>query len=144
MGKRFSGTIVCEAGSDAAEALGTAFLHADILSMSYQSADISWESKVLVVGSHQDMHFLNNKGTVTFDLAEAVIKAPKPKWYDRYRGYVIRDAERGASYIGSYTGRSWVTEKKNAERFTKQEAMNFIQDPGSSLREGKFVIEDVV
>jgi hypothetical protein len=69
----------------------------------------------------------------------------KLEWNTVYRGYIIRDKERGASYIGSYTGRSWVTEKRNAERFTKQEALEFLEaEYHHGLDESQLIIEDAI
>ena len=63
------------------------------------------------------------------------------KFEDIYRGYVIREERHEGYFIGPDTDRYRVTQRNWAVRFTKAEALEYIQN-GCFCREGKFVIED--
>ena len=137
--EKFSGTIEVDADSDTAKILHEAFYNGKRLLIMYG------ETKVGEAGLYSfdlGTNFVNCTRTVSCEFRELPKVESKPEWDDIYRGYVIRDTDAGSGYIGSFKGRSWVTEKKNAERFTKQEALNLIQDPCSNLGEGSFTIEE--
>jgi hypothetical protein len=166
--EKFSGTIEVAADSDTAEILHQAFHNGTRLWIQSGGSD-DWVGEVGISSFSINDAFSHRTISCEFrelpkyrpddplrqtikDYEEALRKSfeekwmpkktkPKPEWDDVYRGYVIRDTDAGSGYIGSFKGRSWVTEKKNAERFTKQEALDLIQDPCSNLGEGSFTIE---
>ena len=67
----------------------------------------------------------------------------KPQWEDVYRGYVIRHYHPPGVFIGLTSELRRVVKRKNAARFTKQEALDYIvRGEFCSDGGGPFVIED--
>lgn len=62
-------------------------------------------------------------------------------WDDVYRGYVIREKRVEGLFVGPTSDLYRVKFRAMASRFTKKEAINYMQE-GEFCKEGYFVIED--
>jgi hypothetical protein len=78
MDKKFSGTIMCEKGSDFAEVLEEAFLNGRILSISSKSAKLV-NGDFTVSRSCTEYNDFSGKASVSFELLEVAYPPPKPK-----------------------------------------------------------------
>jgi hypothetical protein len=60
---------------------------------------------------------------------------------DIYRGYVIREKKPNGMFVGPNSDMYRVALRKHAARFTKKEAIEYIEN-GAFCKNGEFVIED--
>jgi hypothetical protein len=70
-------------------------------------------------------------------------KKAKLEFEDVYKGYVIREKGGVGYFVGPDTDRYRVILRKDAARFTKDKAFDYIQN-GSFCKHGEFEIEDAV